>query len=222
MKNKENTCWMQTYTGKQFSPLQLDPGIIDIEDIAHALANICRFGGHCKKFYSVAQHSCLVLDEYMDSQTNAEGGRPSTAGMRWALIHDAAEAYIGDILRPLKNSLFAYAHQHDRHPKFESIKAVESHLQYEICNALGIPWDINSTIARDVQRADNVLLATEARDLMTDPPAPWEELPKPREEEILPWDPEHAKEYFLSRALGLGLIVKAGDFKEKNVEDVQA
>lgn len=65
--------------------------MISINDIASALSNICRFGGHCNAFYSVAQHSCVVAalaPEYL---------------CREALLHDAAEAYLGDVIKPLKN-----------------------------------------------------------------------------------------------------------------------
>lgn len=67
--------------------------MIDVEDIASALSKICRFGGHSNAFYSVAQHSCLVAalaPEYL---------------CREALLHDAAEAYLGDVIKPLKNLL---------------------------------------------------------------------------------------------------------------------
>lgn len=86
--------WIQTYTGRQFYPTNPDPNQICIEDIAHALSNICRFSGHCKAFYSVAEHS-YVLSSYITDPKLALAG----------LLHDAAEAYMGDITTPVKRSI---------------------------------------------------------------------------------------------------------------------
>lgn len=82
-----------TFSGKRISLYNPDPELICIEDIAHALSHICRFGGHAREFYSVAQHCCLV--SYL-------------APAEWrlaALMHDATEAYLGDVIKPLKNIL---------------------------------------------------------------------------------------------------------------------
>src|SRR5690606_19551202 len=70
------------------------PGDVDLEVFAHALSLQCRFGGHCKVFYSVAQHCVLTARILHDSYWRHE-----------ALMHDAAEAYIGDVVRPLKMHL---------------------------------------------------------------------------------------------------------------------
>lgn len=87
--------WMETFTGNKFWPLDPRQEEVFIEDIAHALSMICRFGGHCIKFYSVAQHSCLVAEL-------VETIEPKLAFA--ALLHDAAEAYSGDVIRPIKRS----------------------------------------------------------------------------------------------------------------------
>lgn len=77
-----------------------DPETICIQDIAHALSNICRFGGHTKEFYSVAQHCCLV--SYLaPAQLRLE-----------ALMHDATEAYLSDLIKPLKIILSHMPHDH--------------------------------------------------------------------------------------------------------------
>jgi len=81
-----------THTGRYVSIAGPHPDDIDIEDIAHALANICRFSGHTKQFYSVAEHSVLVALM-----------APREHGLA-ALMHDASEAYIGDVVQPLKSS----------------------------------------------------------------------------------------------------------------------
>ena len=81
-----------TYTGKVFPFDCITPDCIDIHDIAHALSHLCRFTGHTKSFYSVAQHSLLVSEKMP--------GRP--AEKLAGLLHDAAEAYTNDLASPLK------------------------------------------------------------------------------------------------------------------------
>ena len=85
-----NDPWIETYTGRKFFPLNPRARDLCIEDIAHALAMTCRYNGHCSEFYSVAQHSCIVSDLCEE--------RWKMAG----LMHDAAEAYLGDVVSPVK------------------------------------------------------------------------------------------------------------------------
>ena len=85
--------FITTWTGKRFNPLKPDATKVDIRDIAHALSQLCRFGGHCTKFYSVAEHSILVSRMVPPEEELA------------ALLHDAAEAYIGDMVTPLKKHM---------------------------------------------------------------------------------------------------------------------
>ena len=84
---------IRTYTGKYINVFDPDPEMIDIEDIAHSLSNTCRWGGHCRKFYSVAQHSVMVVDwlPVSDSKLRLAG-----------LMHDATEAYLTDLSKPIK------------------------------------------------------------------------------------------------------------------------
>src|SRR5271165_4859950 len=86
----EPTGWIQTYTGKKFFPMDPKPEDICIEDIAHSLSMICRFTGHSREFYSVAQHSVYV-SELCSEQWMLHG-----------LLHDAEEAYTNDLARPIK------------------------------------------------------------------------------------------------------------------------
>ncbi len=85
--------WIHTYKGHKFYAYDPHPDDIDIEDIAHALSLTCRYSGHCKHFYSVAQH-CLLIAELAPKEYKLE-----------ALLHDAAEAYLTDIPRPIKYML---------------------------------------------------------------------------------------------------------------------
>lgn len=95
------TCWAETpgfvtYSGQAMAILEPRPEQIKLIDIAHHLARVCRFGGACNTFYSVADHSVYVSLHV-----------PSHLQKR-ALLHDAAEAYLGDIISPLKALLPDY------------------------------------------------------------------------------------------------------------------
>lgn len=85
--------YITTISGRKFWPLDPRAEDIVIEDIAHALSMICRFNGHVKSFYSVAQH-CLIVSHHV----------PAEAAL-YGLLHDAAEAYLGDMSGPLKHDL---------------------------------------------------------------------------------------------------------------------
>jgi uncharacterized protein len=93
--------FIETYTGRPFWPLRPSKEAISIIDIAHALSNQCRYSGHVKFFYSVAQHCCLL------SQWLAEHGGSSLDCLQ-ILMHDAAEAYLVDIPRPVKQYMPQY------------------------------------------------------------------------------------------------------------------
>lgn len=88
--------WLQTFTGVAFYPFAPRPEEINVQDIAHQLSMICRYGGAVSSFYSVAEHS-LILARYVRQV------RPNNPRLALqALLHDAAEAYICDVPRPLK------------------------------------------------------------------------------------------------------------------------
>lgn len=97
--------WIQTTSGKQFhfNPKRVDKNEICLEDIAHALSYTCRYNGHCHAFYSVAEHSLNIAEYFL--RTTAVDGKPSEEGFALAdqaLLHDAGEAYCGDMTAPLK------------------------------------------------------------------------------------------------------------------------
>lgn len=82
--------WILTHSGRQFDLTSPTAAMISPVDIAHALSNLCRFNGHTRTHYSVAQHSMLVSSLVPEQHKLV------------ALLHDATEAYIGDMTRPLK------------------------------------------------------------------------------------------------------------------------
>ena len=96
--------WIMTYSGTPIAPLDPTPDDIKVVDIAHALAMTCRWAGHCHTFYSVAEHSvrvadlCVALGE-KEGLSKAELKDLEMLG----LMHDATEAYVGDIPRPIKS-----------------------------------------------------------------------------------------------------------------------
>jgi hypothetical protein len=83
--------WIQTFSNIKFDILNPKPEMVRIEDIAHALSLLCRFTGHTKFFYSVGQHS--YLGSFLV---------PPKDGL-WFLLHDASEAFLGDVSSPLKH-----------------------------------------------------------------------------------------------------------------------
>jgi hypothetical protein len=88
--------YLQTVSGRRVNPFDPDPEQLVVEDIARALANQCRFGGHCRVFYSVAQHSVIVA-----WLVEERGG--DVEDVFAALMHDAGEAYLGDMPHPMKH-----------------------------------------------------------------------------------------------------------------------
>lgn len=92
---------IRTYSGIMFDPLSPEPALIRIEDIAHALSMLCRANGHFKTFHSVGQHSLECLEE---ARVRGCSRRVQLA----CLLHDASEAYLSDVTRPVKHSLPGY------------------------------------------------------------------------------------------------------------------
>jgi len=173
--------WIQTFTGRMFFPLAARPEDVDVRDIAHALSLKCRFSGHCREFYSVAEHSVRVSREL-----EKLGRREAT----WGLMHDAAEAYLADVGGPIKKAF----HVH-REGAIETFDAAEDRLLAVIANALGFE-PIQYEAVREV---DLILLVTEARDLLGPPPESWGMPQRPLEQKIVPWTAREAERAFLDR-----------------------
>ncbi|HAV79570.1 MAG TPA: hypothetical protein DCX55_02475, partial [Erythrobacter sp.] len=130
-------------SGKRFDLLDPSGSDFDIDDVAHGLAHVCRYAGQCRKFYSVAEHSILVSETVADFAYEA-------------LLHDAAEAFIGDITRPLKQLLPDY-------------KAIEADIEEAINERFGL-----SKAAKPViKEADLRVLAAEQMQVMAPECADW-------------------------------------------------
>lgn len=158
--------WLQTYTGRRFEFETPHWSDISIVDIAHALALTNRFGGHTRVPYSVAEHSCRVA---MRCRDLAHGNLDA---MRAGLLHDAAEAYVGDLVRPLKLRIDMGAF---------------GWLERRIMRVIEVRFAPAAEIDYQhlVVKADAELLATEARDLLNGGPLEgWASLPDPLPERI--------------------------------------
>ncbi len=170
--------FIETFTGRRFLPLSPVVGDICLEDIAHALGNQCRFSGHTREFYSVAEH-CVRVSELL------EAWGCSRDIQLWGLLHDASEAYLVDIPAPLKHT-----------EAFFPYRRAEARLMVAICRRFGLPV----AEPERVRTADMAMLATEARDLMAYLPEHWGGLTaKPLQEKIEPWRSSTAEEAFLQR-----------------------
>ena len=162
--------WVQMVDGTPFWPMAAEVEDVAIRNIAHALSNICRFGGHVRTFYSVAQHSVLV--SFVCDPADALHG----------LLHDASEGLgLVDLPRPVKHAA-----------ALAGYREAERRLELVIARAFGLPEEMPIS----VKRADDVLLATERRDLMSTPAIPWstrEQTFEPMAATIEPWAPERAR-----------------------------
>jgi 5'-deoxynucleotidase YfbR-like HD superfamily hydrolase len=169
---------MFTASGRKINLLDPRPEDIYIEDIAHCLSNLCRYGGQTKQFYSVAEHSCRVAEAVPEVHK------------KWALLHDASEAYLGDVVRPLKYL-----------PDMSVYREIEKKFEEVICERFGLSLEM----PKMVKLFDGILLATEMRDITNIPEAHWSQyqtLPT----KIIPMKQETAKLYFIETARLYGLL----------------
>lgn len=178
LNEKISRAWILTFTGKQFYHLRPSEEMICVEDIAHSLAQLCRWTGHTRFHYSVAQHSvyCSMLV------------KPEFALQ--ALLHDGSEAYLGDMNRPLKHFTGAG-------PAYIEI---EAQVEKVICKKFGLPYPLSP----EVKVADNAMLYTERAQLMNGTAVVYEERKWGAPETqanicIERWTPKRAEKMFLRR-----------------------
>jgi adenosine deaminase len=169
---------IQTASGRWVDTMDPDPEAIDIDDIALALSHQCRFGGHCRVFYSVAQHSVIV------SEIVAARGAERRQVLA-ALLHDATEAYLVDLPHPLKH----------RSPIGPPFRRAERRVEQAIAERFGLP-----AAGPEIKAVDRALLATE-RAALTATAGDWPELAgvEPLRVAIDPWSPDQARDAFLRR-----------------------
>jgi uncharacterized protein len=170
--------YLQTVSGRWVNPFDPDPDQLDAGDIARALANQCRFGGHSRVFYSVAQHSVIVSELVEQRGGDAED-------VFAALMHDASEAYLGDMPHPIKH----------RSSLGAAFKAAEDHLEAALRERFGIKAHVP-----EIKRADRALLATERR-AFSGEGWHWPELEgvEPLELELTALAPDEAAQAFAQR-----------------------
>lgn len=177
--------WIQTHTGRKFDPFTAGPSDIDPRDIARALSHVCRYGGHVDRFYSVAEHSVLLAREVY-----RRGG--TLDQVRWALMHDATEAYLGDVCRPLKHR-----------PEWAFYRQIEADL---MARAIAPRFRLVGAEPEIVRQLDTEILGTEARALKSPLHPDWatdspmgQLAPDWADTEVGSYSPLAAERLFLSR-----------------------
>jgi len=135
MSTRDASPIIRTISWRAFNPLEPDPECILIEDIARSLSNLCRYNGHVREFYSVAEHSYWVSHDV-----------PLKDAL-WGLLHDASEAYLGDMMSPLKYHT----------PLGEQYRQIEAVVMGAVCQRFSLP----PTMPPSVARADHAQLQRE-------------------------------------------------------------
>ena len=164
-----------TVSGKFLDYLDPNPDTIDIEDIAQGLSHVCRFSGQLEVHYSVAQHSVVMTGHLRRTMGDREV-------LLQALLHDASEAYLCDVIRPLKHG-----------PGFEAYRAAEARLQSVIYQTFGLP----SVEHEVIHEYDNRMLRTEQRDVMPNNTVVFTDA-YPFALRVVPWTWHVARERFLA------------------------
>lgn len=186
--------WMQTFSGRAF---RLDAPLtsgVHWPDVIYGLAHINRFCGHAGT-YSVAQHSVLVAEQL----------RPEWK--LYGLLHDAAEAYTGDITTPVKRWLVDEGQW--------QLEAMTERVECAVYAAADLTYPVPETIAEAVHVADVRALMTERRDLMAPAPKSWGmeyDAVTPLPDRIVRWSPQQAIARFTSALIDAGLPVAAASF----------
>lgn len=146
---------IRTFTGQYVNVFDINPDLLIVEDIAHALSRQCRFGGNTYRFYSVAQH-CLWVADHCSASSKIEG-----------LLHDASEAYLVDVPKPIKDNLPDYL-------------SIENNLMLAIAKKFHFEYPLST----EVKSLDKIALEYE-----------WENAVL--RDEVTPYEPDQAKRLFI-------------------------
>lgn len=168
--------------GKYFDLWNPDPAAIDLGTIAGPLSRICRFGGQCPRFYSVAEHCCYLYDAAEKSPMFERLSRSLRVHFRaTCLFHDAAEAFIGDVIRPLKSALWISALRDKDAPAglaisedeeiIGSVKEMEARVIGAVFNSLGILSP--GAFWRELDELESLLLRVERLSFWKDDGVKW-------------------------------------------------
>lgn len=163
-----NERWVQTYSGRKFTPLNPKIEDIDINDIATALSRKCRYNGHCREFYSVAEHSVLMA-------------RYAPKWLRLAaLLHDAGECYLTDMPGPIKSA-------------FSDFVACEDAIMELVAQKFGFMWPLPD----EVKRMDRAMLSDEKEQIMAPTEHDWGLMAPALGIKLQLWTPKRARAEFL-------------------------
>lgn len=170
--------WMETFTGKRVFPFAMTEDMVDIEDIAQSLSLMCRWNGHISAFFSIAQH-CVLASLLVEDR----GDLPLHA-----LLHDAGEAYVSDVPKPLKIGLRGF-------------DEIEAGVMSAIRSKFGLEEpDGNLEMPPEVKAVDEELLVYEIAALKPKGSLVAERFGDPvREVPITPWPPDVARKEYLKR-----------------------
>lgn len=176
--------WIETFTGTKFYPCDPREDEIHLEDIAHALGMSARFGGHCQKFYSVAEHCVLMVEEYAYRCETALRPIDTTEALQ-VLLHDAEEYIFKDMVRPIK---------HDAGVDLRDYKRLSTNLSCMIHDKFGLPQS-----AYWIKALDESMLLKEKERVMSSEVA-WNFTPGIAIAQVEPkfWSPAKAKREFLN------------------------
>lgn len=168
--------WMQVNSGSRFYPLDIRIEDIKPRDIAHALSLLCRYGGHVDRFYSVAEH-CVLMSQAVAPENALH-----------ALLHDATEAYVVDVPRPVKRYLSNY-------------QDIEDNVWLAITGY----FDIDPRLAPEVTEADNRIILTERNTLMSKAEKRWamDDIYTPLPVTVTGWQPIVAEGQYYTRLMEL-------------------